>query len=696
MMGVKVRANRRCVYDDSYCFKVSLSSGYRINTLATMFDKVLIFCCSFLFLAPYLQFAQTAPINLTDLEGEVRLSSPALSPDGRTGVFIASRKNFERNGFDRELMQIDLQTRDQKRLSARKGIGAPAWAPDGETLAFLANGEKGRQLYLLPKEGGEAVAITDMPSGVRSFVWSPDGQSLALVTDQARPEEPKKNKFDNSFEVGNNDFLQTGVPAYRVVYVTDRQGEAAKQVSPPGVTVGTELSLSNISWSANSKKLSFTVYPTPFSGDSDLGQIALLDLESGGMTYLTDHGMRESGARFGPSSRGITYLYPREGVPSNLKEIYRQDPGSGTSKSWTRALDRHIRNYRWTKDGGLLLVATDGLKTSMWHSAQPGEFDKLPMGEVNQIASWDLGHSDAILMVGTGIYTPSELYYKKDRKSAPVQLTHFNTEIAGKQQGKREAFNWASTDDLQPNGVLTYPPDFDPQKQYPLVLYIHGGPTASSTLAFNARAQLMAAKGWVVFQPNYRGSNNLGNAFQRAIANDAAEGPGQDVITGVRALLEKPFIDGKRVAVSGWSYGGWMTAWLIGRYPDVWAAAVAGAAPVDYTDMYSLNDLNRMRRHAITESPYVGDNLEKAYAQSPIRWFSQLRTPTLILSNTGDYRVTVTGSYKLYNALRDNNVPVQFIAYPGPGHFPGDPVRAQTVDVRWLGWLEKYLEKARP
>jgi Dipeptidyl aminopeptidases/acylaminoacyl-peptidases len=223
------------------------------------------------------------------------------------------------------------------------------------------------------------------------------------------------------------------------------------------------------------------------------------------------------------------------------------------------------------------------------------------------------------------------------------------------------------------------------------VLLIHGGPTAASTLAFHMTAQLMAAKGWIVFEPNYRGSNHRGNAFQSAIANDAGEGPGEDVMSGVAELKKKSFVDSKKIAVSGWSYGGWMTAWMIGRYPDEWAAAVAGAAPVDYTDMYSLSDLNRMRRHAITDSPYKGDHLKRAWEQSPIKNFSKIRTPTLVLSKSADSRVAITGSYKLYNALRDNGVKTQFIIYPGPGHLVTDPVRSKDVYDRWLGWLEKFI-----
>jgi dipeptidyl aminopeptidase/acylaminoacyl peptidase len=247
------------------------------------------------------------------------------------------------------------------------------------------------------------------------------------------------------------------------------------------------------------------------------------------------------------------------------------------------------------------------------------------------------------------------------------------------------------------DGVLTYPPDFTAGRKYPLVLYIHGGPRSASKEAFSSRAQLLAAQGWIVFEPNYRGSDNLGNAFQAAIWNDAGAGPGRDVMSGVELLKKKGMVDETRLAVSGWSYGGYMTTWLIGNYPEVWRAAVAGAAVTDNLDQYNLGDANVARGASFGGSPWTDPKRRQAYiAQSPITYIPRAKAPTLILATTGDYRVPITQSYQLYHALRDNGVSTRFIAYPVHGHSPSDPVHQRDVDRRWVEWLKQYLEGGAP
>jgi dipeptidyl aminopeptidase/acylaminoacyl peptidase len=260
--------------------------------------------------------------------------------------------------------------------------------------------------------------------------------------------------------------------------------------------------------------------------------------------------------------------------------------------------------------------------------------------------------------------------------------------------GKSETVHWTN-DKFEESGVLTYPPEYVAGRRYAMVLYIHGGPKSASVDSFAPSAQILAAQGWLVFEPNYRGSNSDGNAYEAAIHCDAGVGPGRDVIAGVKMLEARGIVDEKRIAVSGWSYGGYMTSWLIGNYPEVWAAAVAGAPVTDLTDQYALSDVFWLAHDVFGPSPFKGDGLKLYVAESPITYAAKMRTPTLILSDVGDYRVPTTQAYKLYHALKDNGVAVKFIAYPVTGHSPTDPIRARDVWRRWVEWLGPYLNAAK-
>ena len=240
------------------------------------------------------------------------------------------------------------------------------------------------------------------------------------------------------------------------------------------------------------------------------------------------------------------------------------------------------------------------------------------------------------------------------------------------------------------DGVLTYPPNYDATKTYPLVLIIHGGPNSSSTTGFNFLNQVMAARGNLVFNPNYRGSDNLGEKYWHAIVADAGAGPGRDVMAGLEAVNKMAKVDPKRVAVSGWSYGGYMTSWLEGHYHD-WKVAVAGAAVNNLVDEYALADNGVGWRYAFGGSPWTNSLMQQYRDQSPLTYARTIVTPTLILSDTGDQRVPVTQSYEMFHTLKDRGTVVEFWAYPVGGHFPGDPVRQLDVYTRWADWITKHL-----
>ncbi len=634
-------------------------------------------------------WSQQNTFTLEDVNRLTGISSLQISPDGKSAIFMTSNRNMSTNRFDRSLILLDISSKKQTKIAEDvKGLSSPSWTSDGSAISFLSRGESGRDLYTYDLKTGESELILDAEEDVTRYNWSPDGNGVAYFVRDKR-EEPE-NEFNDSFEVGSIDYLRDKSSLGMSVWVADGNGENTKRITPEDFTVATGLSTSSISWSPDGNKLAFTKYPTPNSGDSDLGKNFIYDLKTEELRPATANTQRESSPIFSADGKSLVYRYPKDGFPSNMVDLHQVNLETGEIQNITRSLNKASSGIRWTEDGSTLVRALDNWGASIF-KLKDDEISKVSLGSLASIGGYSMSSDGKMVFTATKKDYPVEVYYKKDLEADPVQLTSFNSFVKDLNIGQQEGLEWPSNKGLTPNGILTYPPDFNTAKKYPLVLLIHGGPSSASLFGFNPVAQAMAAKGWIVFQPNYRGSTNLGNEFQSAISKDPSEGPGHDVITGVNVLKEKAYVDENKIAVSGWSYGGWMTSWLIGRYPEVWTAAVAGAAPVDFTDMYSLNDLNRMRRHAIVESPYVDDNLDWAYANSPISNFSKLKTPTLIMSKTGDYRVTITGSYKLYGALRDNDVPVEFIAYPGPGHFPSDPVRYQDVYTRWIGWLENYL-----
>jgi dipeptidyl aminopeptidase/acylaminoacyl peptidase len=237
---------------------------------------------------------------------------------------------------------------------------------------------------------------------------------------------------------------------------------------------------------------------------------------------------------------------------------------------------------------------------------------------------------------------------------------------------------------------LLTPPGFDPHRKYPLVLKIHGGPTSASLHGFDVFGQLMAARGWLVLEPNYRGSTNLGLAYMRGVLYDPEDGPGKDIMAAVDAVRAQGIVDDRRIAVSGWSYGGIMTAWMISKY-HLWNSAVSGASVNDWLTDYGVADDSASDLGLFHGSPYVAKNADEWRRASAITYAADVTTPVLILSDVGDNRDPFATSSMYWRALRDNHKDATLRVWPVYGHFPGDPVRALDVYEHWMDFITAHF-----
>lgn len=658
--------------------------------------------CFALVLALSVQFAAPVAartITEADIQHVVSIGSPAVSPDGKRAVVIVSRISWNDDRRVSEIVEIDLKTGAQRVLTYdRKGLADPAFSPDGTRLAFIADEGSGEdaksQVYVMPLSGGDARPVTSAKEGVDQFAWRPDGKALAYASVESKPERKGADRFRDSFVFTTQPITsrEPAMPSH--LYLVGASGGHAEQLTFGKESVVSGEAQSTLSWSPDGRTIAFTTAPDAILNDESYSHVALLDVATKRVRALTGHTWFESNALFSPDGKHIAYLYTNGDPQVALTQLYVTTPAGGEGTAISAPLDRDVADFAWSGDGkSLLLKFPDRSAIALERASLEGSLQRIDTGDLN-IAS---GLANAVTADGALAFTatstkqPLELFVRA--ASGEVRrLSDFNAPFTQLQLGSSERITYPTTIGIQGDAVLFTPPGFTPGRKYPMVVYIHGGPTSSSARTFDFYAQVMAARGWLVLRPNYRGSDDLGYAYQRAVLYDPEDGPGKDIMAAVNAVRAHGIVDDSRIAVSGWSYGGIMTAWMISKY-HVWKAAVSGASVDDWATDYGVADDSLADRDLFHGSPYVGNDAAEWRRASAIAYASDVTTPVLILSDIGDNRDPFATSSMYWRALRDNHKDATLRVWPVNGHFPRDPVRSADVYHYWIDYITQYFAR---
>jgi dipeptidyl aminopeptidase/acylaminoacyl peptidase len=624
--------------------------------------------------------AHVATLALADLRKSVSVASPQISPDGRSIVVLIRRGDYDKDKTRTDLVLIDVAThRARTLLQDATGLDSVEWSPDGSRLAYVAD----KQIYILPMNGGEPVQITHVKTSVSALDWRPDGNAIAYTAELEPPNKAQIDRHEDQFQVNDDPWTDQAAPQTVALYEVDAGGRSSRRVGS-GWSVG-----GGFTYARDGKSLFVTRITDHKSPNRYLSrEIVRVDVRSGRTTLLRRLSVMQTDPLRSPHGE-IAFAFANP-AGTMQTEMALADAGGNNPHMITQRLDRNANAAAFMPDGSLVIVANDQTGRQIYRVTASGGVSHLPMGTLIPSFDVSVSRTGTVAFIASTVDHPAELYVLRAGTSAPVRVTDYNRWIERYALGKSHAVTWRTKDGFTADGVVTTPPGWHGQRA-PLVLYIHGGPTSSSTVAYSGFVQVLAAHGWMVFQPNYRGSDNLGLRFARTTVPHISSVPGDDIEAGLAQVMRQYPVDATRIAVSGWSEGGLMTSWLI-THDTRWRAAVSGAAVNDWVQYDAMSDAKDFSPQFIGKSPWSSTAEYTLYEdESPLAYASRVRTPTLILSDAGDYRVPTPLAYEFYHEVRATGTPVQFVIYPVIGHFPRDPVRVEDVYRRWEAWLVQHM-----
>jgi dipeptidyl aminopeptidase/acylaminoacyl peptidase len=629
---------------------------------------------------------QKRAMTFDDMMALRNVSDAQVSPDGRWVAYTLTSTDMKENATDADLWLVPTSGGDPVRLTtSKKNDTQPRWSPDGKRIAFVSAREEKPQVFLISPTGGEAEKLTDSKSGVQSFQWSPDGRSIAFVAQQeTTPEEEKRQKDKDDPQVIDKNFK------FSRIWVIDIQTKKAREV------VKSDLVATDPQWSPDGRSIAYTALPTPKADDGSLSDIWIADVESGKTRKLADNEGPDSSPRWSPDGRSIAYLTrdAKLGVigQSRLSIIPAE---GGAARALVSSFDYQPGPAKWSQDGRTIYFNSPVRTTTQLFMVPAAG------GEAKQISNAVGVMGPATLSRDCSVvaFTRSDLQHPDDVYVAKlpgmvdgVRLTDHNPQVRELALGAGEVVRWKSKDGMEVEGVVIYPVGYQQGKRYPTVALIHGGPsgvwTQSFPNSFGNFGHVWAGRGWVVFYPNVRGSSSYGEKFLFANINDWGGGDYQDVQTGLDHLIAKGVADPDKLAQSGWSYGGYLTAWTLTQ-TNRFKAVMVGAGLTNMFSMYSTNDLQRTLEAYFGGEPW--NNLEAYQRASAMTYIKRAKTPTLILHGAADTRVPPGQAQELYMGLRKNGVPVELVFYPREPHGLQEPRHRLDKMRREYAWFSKYV-----
>ena len=642
------------------------------------------------------------------------ITNPVLAPNEQEAVFVRTQMNEKENNYNAHLFHIELSTGEVTQWTfGNERVSSPQWSPDGKQIVFLTNRKEKNQLYIVNRRGGEAQEMTTLPNGVNSFLWSPCGEKIWLTTTVKSgltltdEEEKADKKFPKAYIVDKMKYKADSVGLLQ----QERYSQiAVLTVESKELTIFTEgnysHSLQGISY--DGKTLVIGVNRVDNTDDVFRSPLYLVDIETKQEQLLVDEDGYFGGVAFSFDDRYIAFGGSDQSYKNATHgHVYVYDTQTKTTQKLTEGFDLPVGDYAvadmqqnsqapgvvWTENNDLYFqVSTEGDIRLYYATLEGALYPASPESEhVYGYAIFKNGNR-ALMTVSNPIF-PGELFDFDITTGERKQLTSFNEKFLEETTlSTPEAIVYTTKDNWTVHGWIMKPADYVEGEKYPLIVEVHGGPHTLYANTFFHEMQLLTAQGYGVLYVNPRGSHGYSQTFVDGVRGDYGGGDYEDIMAGVDYALENyAWIDEKRLGITGGSYGGFMTNWVVG-HTNRFKAAVTQRSISNWISFYGVSDIG----YYFTEWQIQADlnDVEKLWHHSPLKYAANVETPLLILHSERDFRCPIEQAEQFYITLKRMGKEVGFVRFPECDHNlsrTGIPsLRLERLD-QITSWFAKYL-----
>jgi len=660
------------------------------------------------------------PIEIADLARIRYLGDPQIAPDGRRVAYVVTEIVLEEKRYRSAIWVANVDGTGRTRFTAGTHKDtSPRWSPDGSRLAFLSDRDGVTQLYVMPSDGGEPERITDLKHGVADPVWSPDGAWLAFVS-KVGPEGPVQ-RADETEEDRKRAAQRSDTKVIRSLkykldgegYFDDRRRHifvvSAEGGTPRQITDG-DWDDTQPAWSPDGRAIAFVSNRTDDRERNTFSDIWVVPLDGGEPRRITPSDGVYNSPAFSPDGDWIAYVgnpIVEPYGPTTLTGLWVAPTTGGEARNLTAALDREVGNTvlsdqhyavaaqrpLWLPDGsGLLTLISDQGTVPVVRVSLDGE-STVVIGGDREVANVSVAGDGTLAFLASSPTRPLEVYVTAADGSDEREVSQANADfLAEVEVVPAERITYPAEGGVEIGGWLLKPPGFDPSVRYPLILQIHGGPHAMYGSAFFHEMQVLAARGYVVLMTNPRGSTGYGQKFVSAAMGDWGGIDYRDVMAGVDYVVAQGYIDEQRLGVTGGSYGGYLTNWIVTQ-TDRFKAAVTQRSTCNRLNLFGTSDIG----WSYTPWEFRGsayDNPSFYLERSPITYVKNVTTPILILHSEQDLRCPIEQAEQWFAALRYLGKEAVFVRFPEESHGlsrSGRPDR-RIERLQWIvDWFAEHL-----